>query len=125
MGEATKAPSGDIAKMSLFSVHTATDGSVVIYLEEPEANLDLLEDVVGQVPMLHLARLRDHSGTPSLKTDVAASMLDKVRAQVPETVLKIASMTEDEALDLAQSIIDAIKFVRAINGRTTKLEIVK
>ena len=40
--------------MNLFSVHNASDGSVVLYLEEQDANLDLLEDVVAQVPLLGL-----------------------------------------------------------------------
>jgi hypothetical protein len=37
----------------------------------------------------------------------------------------VASMTEDEALALAQQLIDAVKFARAIAGKTTKLELVK
>jgi len=52
--------------MSLFSVHTATDGAIAVYLEEADANLDLLEDIVEQVPLLNLARLRDFSGSYAL-----------------------------------------------------------
>lgn len=125
MGKAPKAPQRDFAAMSLFSVHTGVDGAVTLYLEERDANLDLLEDVVSQVPMLHLARMRDYSGTDVLRSNDAASILDKARSQVPECVIKIAKMNEEEALDLAQEIIDAVKFIRAINGKTTKLEIVK
>jgi hypothetical protein len=37
---------------NLFSCHNSLDGSFVLYLEEQDANLDLLEDVVGQVHLL-------------------------------------------------------------------------
>lgn len=111
--------------MSLFSVHTATDGAIAVYLEEADANLDLLEDIVEQVPLLHLARLQDFSGTYALTSEVAAREADKVRAAIPTVVAKVASMTEDEALALAQQLIDAVKFARAIAGKTTKLELVK
>ncbi len=43
--------------MSLFSVHTATDGAITIYLEEADANLNLLEDIVEQVELQALTLL--------------------------------------------------------------------
>jgi len=109
----------------LFSIHNASDGSIVLYLEEAEANLDLLEDVMAQVPMFHLARLRDHSGIDSLRSESAASLLDKVRQSVPECVVKVAQMSEEEALALAQALIDSVKFARAVAGRPVGLELVK
>lgn len=111
--------------MSLFSVHNATDGSFHLYLEEPEANLDLIEDVVANVPMFYLAQIRDHSGVDSLKSIEAARMLDKVRAKTPPFVTCLAKMTEDETLALAEALIMNVKFARAVAGKTTKLEIVK
>jgi hypothetical protein len=110
---------------SLFSIHNASDGSIVLYLEEPEANLDLLEDVMAQVPMFHLARLRDHSGIDSMKSLDAARLLDKVRQSVPDCVVKVAQMSEGEALALAQALIDSVKFARAVAGRPVALELIK
>lgn len=107
--------------MSLFSVHNSATGAVVLYVEETEANLDLIEDVVAQVPMLCLARLRDHQ----LKDGPLAEELDCIRGQIPNFVTKVASMTEAEALDLAEQLIDSVKFARAIAGRPVKLELVK
>lgn len=111
--------------MNLFSVHNATDGSFILYLEESDANLDLLEDVVAQVPMFHLARLRDHSGLDSLKSVDSARLLDKVRQNVPECVIKVAAMTEDDAMALAEALISSVKFARAIAGRPVTLELIK
>ena len=111
--------------MSLFSVHNATDGSFHLYLEEADANLNLIEDVVANVPMFHLARMRDHSGTDSLASIESARLLDKVRSQVPPFVTCLAKMTEDEALALAEALIMNVKFARAVAGKSTKLELVK
>lgn len=111
--------------MSLFSVHNATDGSFHLYLEDSEANLDLIEDVVANVPMFYLAQIRDHSGIDSLKSIEAARMLDRVRAKTPPFVTCVAKMTEDEILVLAEALIMNVKFARAVAGKTTKLEIVK
>ena len=109
----------------LFSVHNASDGSIVLYLEEADANLDLLEDVLAQVPMFHLARLRDHSGIDSFKSESAASLLDKVRQQVPECVVKVAQMSEQEALALAKALVESVQFARAVAGRPATLELIQ
>jgi hypothetical protein len=109
----------------LFSVHNASDGSIVLYLEETDANLDLLEDVLAQVPMFHLARLRDHSGIDSFKSESAASLLDKVRQQVPECVVKVAQMSEQEALALAKALVESVQFARAVAGRPATLELIQ
>ena len=111
--------------MSLFSVHNASDGSLAIYLEEQDANLDLLEDVFGQVPLLALSRLAEYSGIDSLKSIEAARLLDKVRAKLPDVCVKVACLTEDEALALAEQLIMSVKFARAVAGKSTKLELVK
>ncbi len=98
---------------------------MVVYLEEQDANLDLLEDVVAQVPLLALSRLAEHSGLDALKSEQAARLLDKVRAQLPDLAVKVATMSEEEALALAEQLIMAVKFARAIAGKPTKLELVK
>ena len=98
---------------------------MVVYLEEQDANLDLLEDVVAQVPLLALSRLAEHSGLDALKSEQAARLLDKVRGQLPDLAVKVATMSEEEALALAEQLIMAVKFARAIAGKPTKLELVK
>ena len=125
MGIGSEASVQGDARMSLFSVHNASDGSFVIYLEEQDANLDLLEDVVGQVPLLALSRLAEHSRIDSLKSEQAARLLDKVRAQLPDICVKVDCLTEDEALALAEELIMSVKFARAVAGKSTKLELVK
>ena len=110
---------------ALFSTHLSADGSIVLYLEEPEANLDLIEDVVSQVPMFYLAQIRDHSGSPSVATLEGARLLDKVRAKVPPFVTKVGHLGEEEALALAQQLVDAVNFARAVAGLPAKLELVK
>lgn len=111
--------------MSLFSVHNAVDGSLVIYLEETDANLDLLEDLVAQVPLFHIAQVRDHSHPSSIKEAGSLAMIEKVRQKVPSFVTRIAAMSEDEAVALAQQLVEAVAFARAIDGRPVKLELVK
>jgi len=111
--------------MNLFSIHSAVDGSLVLYLEEPDANLDLLEDIVAQVPLFHIAQVRDHSHPKALADFGPSGMLDKVRQKVPTFVTRIAAMSEAEALALAQQIVEAVAFARAIDGRPAKLEIVQ
>lgn len=111
--------------MSLFSTHLSADGTVALYLEEPDANLDLIEDVVAQVPMFYLAQIRDHSGAPALTSMESARLLDKVRQKVPPFVTKISHLTEEEALALASQLFESVKFARAIAGKSTKLELVK
>jgi hypothetical protein len=107
--------------MSLFSVHNSATGALILYVEETEANLDIVEEIVAQVPLLCLARLREHQ----LKDGPMAEELDCIRGQIPNFVTKVASMSEAEALDLAEQLIDSVKFARAIAGRPVKLELVK
>lgn len=111
--------------MSLFSIHNATDGAIVLHLEETDANLDLIEDIVEQVPLFHIAQIREFCGYQAQGAIESARKADKVRQAVPPVVARVAAMSEDEALTLAQQLIDAVKFSRAIRGKTTKLELVK
>jgi hypothetical protein len=110
---------------NIFSVHNAVDGSVVLYLEETDANLDLLEDIVAQVPLFHIAQIRDHSNPSSMKEFGASPMLDKVRQKVPSFVTRIAAMTEEEAVSLAEALLESVQFARAIDGRPVNLHLVK
>jgi hypothetical protein len=109
----------------LFSVHAAIDGEFAIYLEEPDASLDMLEDILEQVCLADLAGLKEASDVPSLKDIDAARRLDRVRAGMPTVVARIARMTEAEALTLAEQLIMTVKHSRATAGKSTKLELVK
>ena len=110
----------------LFSVHNALNGDVVIYLEERDANLDLVEDVVTQVPMGSIQAINALSGL-DLKSIESARLMDKARSAVPDLAIKLASVSESEALTLAEQLITAVKYARAMRSQplTTKLELVK
>jgi hypothetical protein len=110
----------------LFSVHNSLNGDVVIYLEERDAALDLVEDVLAAVPMAHLESIERLLIT-DLKSSEAARMMDKARSAVPDLALKLASVSESEALTLAEQLITAVKLARAMRSQplTTKLELVK
>lgn len=110
--------------MSLFSIHPSADGSFKLFLEERDANLDLLEDVMDQVPLLALARLRDASGRFILG-GVDVQDLERAREAIPTLATQVVKMTEREALDLAEELLMSVKFARAIAGKPMKLELVK
>jgi hypothetical protein len=109
----------------LFSVHATGDGEFALYLEEQDANLDLLEDVTEQVNLIDLAGLKEFSSVDALKNPDAAARLDIVRADMPDVVAKICKMTEAEALTLAEQLIMIVKEYRAKNNKPVKLELVK
>jgi hypothetical protein len=53
--------------------------------------------------------------------------MDKARSAVPDLSIKLASISESEALTLAEQLITAVKYARAMRSEptTTKLELVK
>lgn len=108
----------------LFSIHHGADGEFALYLEEQDANLDMLEDVLEQVNVIDLAGLKEFGSVESLKEENGAIRLDAVRAGMPSVVARIAKMTEAEALTLAEQLIMAVKVSRALDKKT-KLELVK
>lgn len=99
----------------LFSVHTTDSGAVCLYLEEQDACVDLVEDVLNFNDIEPLDALKGASSA-SLKEDGVAEALDKARAELPDMALKIAVMTEDEAFNLCQDIISSIKKRRIFNA---------
>jgi hypothetical protein len=107
----------------LFSVHAGADGEFSIYLEERDANLDLLEDVCDQVNLIDLAGLKEFASVDALKDVDAASRLDKVRAGMPDVIVRIAKLSEQEALTLAEQLIMIVKESRV--KKPAKLELVK
>lgn len=108
----------------LFSVHIGVDGEFALYLEEQDANLDMLEDVLEQVNVIDLAGLKEFGSVEALKEKNSAYRLDAVRAGMPMVVARIAKLTEAEALTLAEQLIMSVKTSRALNNKT-KLELVK
>ena len=109
----------------LFSVHSDAKGEFAIYLEERDANLDLLEDVVDQVNIIDLAGLKEFASVDALKDIDAARRLDRVRAGMPDVIVCIAKLTEAEALTLAEQLIMGVKAHCAMMNKPTKLELVK
>jgi len=92
----------------LFSVHTTDSGKVCLYLEEQDACIDLVEDVLNFNSIKDLDALKGVAFA-SLKEDGVVEALDGARANLPDMALKIAVMTEDEAYNLCQDIISSIK----------------
>jgi hypothetical protein len=99
----------------LFSVHTTDSGSVCLYLEEQDACIDVVEDVLDFNSLDDLDALKGASSA-SLKEDGIVEALDRARNNLPEMALKIAIMTEDEAFNLCQDIITSIKKRRLFNA---------
>jgi hypothetical protein len=99
----------------LFSVHTTDSGKVCLYLEEQEACIDVVEDVLNFNSINDLDELKGAAFT-SLKEEGAVEALDKARNNLPEMALKIAVMSEDEAFNLCQDILSSIKKRRIFNA---------
>jgi hypothetical protein len=99
----------------LFSVHTTDSGKVCLYLEEQDACLDVVEDVLNFSEINELDELKG-AAFASLKEEGAVERLDSARANLPEMALKIAIMSEDEAFNLCQDIITSIKKRRIFNA---------
>jgi hypothetical protein len=110
----------------LFSVHNALNGDFVIYLEERDANLDVVEDILAAVPLVQLKGIQSLI-LHDLKSIDLARLMDKARSAVPDLAIKLASVSESEALTLAEQLITAVKYARAMRSQplTTKLELVK
>lgn len=105
----------------LFSVHTNGEGRIALYLEEQDAVLDLLEEAGKEANGDYIAALHRAAHINQVSKDSSNWLeYDKMRQALPDTVLLIASMSENEALDLAQ---DIVRNVAA--RRTPRLEIVK
>lgn len=86
-------------------------GHVWLRLNEHDAICDLMEEVVGHTELATLEDLlaRTHENTMGLYD---ANDLDKVRSEIPESAITIATFTEDEALELAWDLIQAVKKMR-------------
>lgn len=106
----------------LFSVHTTDSGSLALYLEEHDAILDLLEDVVGQTELSDLDELQAVVNQ-HWKADGHFEQLDAARSNFGDMAIKIAYMTREEALDLAADIIRAFKFYDVMQEKGTYPEL--
>ena len=113
----------------LFSVHTTDSGKICLYLEEQDACIDLVEDVVSQVELESLDELQAANRT-SFKAEGYVEQLDQARAEMPDMAILLAVMSEDEAYNLCQDIITSIKKRRVFNAdemstKVTKLRVVE
>lgn len=105
----------------LFSVHTNDEGRLALYLEEQDAVLDLLEETGKEANGDYIAALHRAAHINQVSGDSSNWLeYDKLRQVLPATVLLIAYMTENEALDLAQDIVRTVAA-----RRSPRLEIVK
>ncbi len=105
----------------LFSVHTNDEGRIALYLEEQDAVLDLLEEAGKEANGDYIAALHRAAHINEVSKDSSNWLeYDKLRQALPATVLLIAYMSENEALDLAQ---DIVRNVAA--RRSPRLELVK
>jgi len=108
----------------LFSVYTTDSGKVCLYLEEQDACIDVVEDVLNFNSMENLDALKGVAFA-SLKEDGVVEALDKARANLPDMALKIAVMTEDEAYNLCQDIISSIKKRRIFKEDEMAIKVAK
>ena len=104
---------------ALFSVH-GNEGRLAIYLEEQDAVLDLLEETGKEANGDYIAALTKAGEGIKISTDTGWLEYERMRQLLPATVLLIAQMSENEALDLAQ---DIVRNVAA--RRSPRLELVK
>lgn len=99
----------------LFSVHTTDGGKVILYLEEQDAVVDLASDVVSFFDLRDLDELQA-ANRRNLRDDGAVEALDKARDAMPDAAILVASMSEDEAYNLCQDIIQSIKKRQIFNA---------
>jgi hypothetical protein len=95
----------------LFSVHTHSDGSIALYLEEQDAVKDLVQDVVSAYPLDDLDLLRG-AADKSVKAENYFEALDSARDNLTENAPLLCNLSEQEALILAEDLIRAVKFAR-------------
>jgi len=93
-----------------------------LHLEEHDAICDLMEEVVGhtQIDVLEDLLARTINNTMELYDE---NDLDEIRTCIPESRVKLATLTEDEALSLAWDLIQAVKKMREANLR--RLRVIK
>ncbi len=93
----------------LFSMHySESTDTYQIYLEETDAIADLISETSKELGFEFIKNLTEASQPKQLGTQFGVKNYDYLRYNMPETAVKIATMTENEALDLAQAIITTI-----------------
>lgn len=112
-----------VVRDPLFSSHIGLDGSIHLYLEEQDANLDLVENIVTEIPEIHLKALKESAGVDSLKTMEAVRRADFARSRVPDLATLIVRMSEAETLDLVENLLLSVRHARAIANKQTKISL--
>ena len=107
---------------ALFSVH-GNEGRLAIYLEEQDAVLDLIEETGNEVHPDYIADLAIYGKMQNLKTEEGFDRYSKHRNKLDPTVLLIANMSQDEALNLAEQILITVRAMKETPA--PRLEIVK
>ena len=106
----------------LFSVH-GNEGRLAIYLEEQDAVLDLIEETGNEVHPDYIADLTIYGKMENLKTEEGFDRYSKHRNKLDPTVLLLANMSQDEALNLAEQILITVRAMKETPA--PRLEIVK
>lgn len=104
----------------LFSVHVNDEGRISMYLEEQDAVLDLLEEGGKEATGDYISALTKAGAALAISTDKGWLHYEQKRQELDRTVLLIASMSEDEALDLAQDIVRIV----AVRRRRPRFQLV-
>ena len=107
---------------ALFSVH-GNAGRLALYLEENDAVLDLIEETGKEVHADYIADLAVYGRVENLKTEEGYDAYSRHRDKLDPTALLIATMSEDEALTLAEQILLTVRAMK--EPAPIKLEIVK
>jgi hypothetical protein len=91
-----------------------------LYLHEHDAICDLMEEVVGHTELTTLEDLflRTYGNTLEIYSE---NDLDEVRSVIPESRVKLATLTEDEVLSLAWDCIQVVKEMRAASIERLKV----
>jgi S-phase kinase-associated protein 1 len=91
------------------------------YAQYIDLEQEILFELIMAANYLDIKNLTDASHPKELGTQFGIQTYEYLRYNMPETAVKVATMTENEALDLAQAIIATVRKKRNV----TFLEIVK
>ena len=102
-----------MSKESIIKVGVSHNFEVFhLFLQEHDSICDLMEEVIGHTDLKTLEDLlfRTHGNTLKIYDE---NDLDQVRSEIPNSQVKLVTLTEDEALALSWDLLQAVKEMRA------------